>query len=361
MFLIENTIFPQQTNMTLSLSWQDCDCLAVGSLHPTVGHLLWWISIPMMLSLPILVFTAASHKCSFPIVRANVGGTCTSTWQELQQHLYPTQNAVGFAWVHRKIENDFSSASDAQDAMDSEVLPVALGPGGHIYLLDHHHTLAALDYSDYPKTKATVFISCDFSNETSARVWPALIARALAYPFGRPMGTPDALPTPVSESSIPTRIVFRPGGNTTFTDDRWRALSSFVRKVKGLGDCPKGNKYCMRGYNRACASSGSSIPFFEFRWAYLMNDAYLHAGLLWDNQTAALDFKERYKQLDDPTNVKRWQDAADALVYLCRGLATAIYKVPSTMGAMSGVLPGVVTGMDPIEKEDPDCDPPRCA
>ena len=307
------------------------------------------------------VMSLMSHKCSFPIVGASVGDTCTASWRDLQPHLRPTQNAVGFAWVHRKIEHDFSSASDAQDAMDSEPLPVVLGPGGRIYLLDHHHTLAALDFSNYHNTKTTLFISCDFSNYSATEAWPALVARALAYPYGRPASTPDALPNPISESSIPSRIVFQAGGNSTFMDDRWRALSSFVRKVKGLDDCPKVNKYCMRGYNRVCASSGSSVPFFEFRWAYLMNDAYLHTELLWDNQTAARDFTAKYKRLDDPTDVASWQDAAVDLVYLCRGLATAAYKVPSAMGAMAGTLPGVVTGMDPIKDEDPDCDLPRCA
>ena len=74
--------------------------------------------------------------------------------------------------------------------------------------------------------------------------------------------------------------------------DPWRSLASFVRKVKHLKDCEKGNKYCMRAYNRTCSPSGSGIPFFEFRWAYFFNDAFTDAAL-WTNASAAVEFTGR--------------------------------------------------------------------
>ena len=40
---------------------------------------------------------------------------------------------------------------DAQKEMDSKIVPVVLGYRNEIYPLDHHHVMAALDYSGYDK------------------------------------------------------------------------------------------------------------------------------------------------------------------------------------------------------------------
>ena len=75
---------------------------------------------------PLLQACTSCRSCRTRLLsnrRSECSDTCTASWRDLQPHLHPTQNAVGFAWVHRKIEHDFSSASDAQDTMDSEPLP----------------------------------------------------------------------------------------------------------------------------------------------------------------------------------------------------------------------------------------------
>ena len=45
--------------------------------------------------------------------------------------------------------------------MDSKIVPVVLGYNNEIYPLDHHHVMAALDYSGYDKVKRSVYsLSC---------------------------------------------------------------------------------------------------------------------------------------------------------------------------------------------------------
>ena len=61
-------------------------------------------------------------------VRGENKGPCTSSWEELQPVVRPTQADVGFAWVARKLARDFSGHKKAQAAMDDAPLPVVLGP-----------------------------------------------------------------------------------------------------------------------------------------------------------------------------------------------------------------------------------------
>jgi hypothetical protein len=297
--------------------------------------------------------------CTFPLT-INVAEQCNVEWSSLQPHLHPTQSAVGHAWVYHFLSKSFGSKKDAQETMDDKILPVVKGPDGLVFLIDHHHTLAALDFSGFVSVKATVFLSCDLSHLTVEQAWTELVSKDFGYPYGRPAGQPSALPHALDFSSLPSRLVFRPGGNTTLPDDRWRSLGSFARKVKGIVDCPHGaGKYCMRAYSRVCAPSGQSIPFFEFRWAYFMNDAYLRPTL-WENATANASFRAKFAALANTSDLDSYAAAAVDIVYLARSATAAAYSLPVSMGAMAGALPGVASGLDPIDSPDPDCSMARC-
>ena len=189
--------------------------------------------------------------------------------------------------------------------------------------------------------------------------------RGFAYLYGRPAGSADALPTTVPPESLPRTIAFRSSA-VTLADDRWRALSSFSRKVKsGPVRCPSNGNYCGRAYNRVCAAGGKRTPFFEFRWAYFYDAATLESSL-WTNTSAASAFSTANAGLVSPTpttpakDVDDWQAAADLLVYLARGAKAGEYELPSSMGALAGKLPGYVSGLTPIPQDDPVCDPPVC-
>ena len=303
-----------------------------------------------------------SSRCTFPVLAVGVGEWCTAPWALLQPHLRPTQAAVGFAWVHHKATK-FDSNKHAQKEMDDTPVPVAKGPDG-LFLLDHHHELSALDYAGYPDTEVTVFVSCDFSALSASDVWAALVSRAFAYPYGRPLHDHQSLPHLLNESALPTTIGFSASAST-FRDDPWRSLASFVRKVKELddgSDCPKhASSDCMRGYIRSCAPSGGVMPFFEFRWAYFFNDAAF-SSFLWDNHTAFSRFRAIFPAaLSDPSNSDQWHALAVPMVYLARGTVAAQYRVPGSMGTLAGALPGCVTGMQPIKDDDPDCAMLQCA
>ena len=338
---------------------------ARGMAHTLVAMMVGGTTASLSAAMtPVGLASLTPPACTLPL-SISVGAVCTIAWPAIQPVLRPTQQAVGFAWTLRKLK-DMDSAKHAQSAMDKSPLPVALGAGGSLYLIDHHHELAALDYTGYRSVKVTVFVVCDFSSLSPAEAWTALVARGLAYPYGRRVGDPDSLPHRLNETALPNTLRFSRNGSTTFVDDPWRSLASFVRKVEVLPDgkdCPKhASPDCMRGYIRTCTASGASIPFFEFRWAYFFCAAHQPSGsYLWDSATSRMRFETAYAAATaDPTAHNAWEAAGESLVYLARGLSASTYTLPSAMGAMAGRLPGVVTGLQPIDSDDPNCDTPEC-
>lgn len=313
-----------------------------------------------------LVVTAAD-SCGGDLSKLSVGDSCKESWSTLRPLLRPTQSSVGYAWVFRIFLKDMGSKGDAQDEMDGKVIPVVLGAGGVAYIIDHHHHLSALDLSGHHSVDVTLFVSCDFSS-MGTDLWDALQSRGFAYLFGRPSGAPDALPTPISPRALPSTIEFREG-NLTMADDRWRALSGFSRKVKSCDGCSSAvnkNDGC-RAYDRVCAPSGASTPFFEYRWAYLYDVASAVNTSLWPSEGAARAFGVAYGALHSPTprepakDVDDWGAAAALLIPLARGAPAGTFRVPTSMGAaMAGPLPGYRKGMEPFPHDDPDCDLPAC-
>jgi len=315
---------------------------------------------------PLLLALAHAKRKGCDLSSLEVGDQCEASWSDLRDMLRPTQRSVGYAWVFRTFLKSFGSKAAAQDEMDDKIVPVTLGANRtDAYILDHHHHLAALDLSGYKSVKVTLFISCDFSSVPASQQLAQLATRGYAYLYGRPAGSPNALPTAIDPASVPATIAFRSSA-VTMDDDRWRALSSFTRKVKdGLVDCDGSDKYCGRAYVRSCSPSGKGVPFFEFRWGYLY-DAALADASLWANASATAAFSSAYAALVSPTpsspvdDVDDWQAAAKILVYLARGAPAGTYELPSSMGTMAGKLPGYVAGFAPIDSDDPDCDPASC-
>eukprot|EP00947_MAST-08B_sp_MAST-8B-sp1_P003976 g3976.t1 len=287
--------------------------------------------------------------------------------------LKPTQQGIGYAWVQRKLENSFQSSDDAQDELKDSVVPVVVGPGAaNLYILDHHHTLMALELADSDiQDDVHVYISvvCDYRSLSTSVFWQKLVSDKFAYLLSRPAGSPKQLPSRIQPSDLPNAITTAASGG--FVDDPWRSWASFVRKIKapctGCSDCPSGNKYCNRGYSRDCASSaagGGSVPFFEFRWAYFMNDAF-NDSQLWPSSDTYAAFKavvDKLPAVSTPgkADADAWAAGASALLPLLRGASASTYVVPSTSPSIAGKLPGFHAGASPIPKEDPDCNPPTC-
>lgn len=152
--------------------------------------------------LAALVVVVAQVDASCDLATVKEGGSCSDAWSSLKPHVHTTQQAVGYAWVLSKAAK-FDSAKHAQEQMADEVqkaphscapqltprslcpligmnvlhatqprlfrqpIPVVKGPQNDVWIIDHHHTLAALDYSQYSDTVITLQVVCDYSNITT--------------------------------------------------------------------------------------------------------------------------------------------------------------------------------------------------
>jgi len=300
-------------------------------------------------------------------------GKCNNKWKNLKTLIRPTQPQVGYAWIANKLNNDFSSSNDAQSEMDDSILPAVLGPGSKIYIVDDHHTLCALDYSGYSDTTVTINIICDKRTLSEASFWTTLDNEDLAYLASHPTGKPDVLPIPISYTEMPTSFSFT-STNKVFTDDHWRSMAGYSRKVQSAASpapsCSSNDdKYCERCMFRGCVdgykTSGTGVPYFEFSWSYFMNDATFYNTKYWVSSNDLNKFKSLYLSLPDSTNIDKvdpddWLNAASYVISLCRSSTTSSYKLPSSIYPNLQSLPGYVSGYLKLDT-DPTCSAPACA
>ena len=337
------------------------------------------------------------------------GQRCTATWGETKPFVHPTQNSLGYAWLQYKVAKYFGDPGSAQAELDAKIVPVCKGPEAGAWLLDHHHMLGALDYAGFYECKPTFQVVCDFSGAASMDAfWASMAGEDGVYAFSRPRGEPNALPTAIPPGDIPATLSINATG-ASLVDNPWRALAGFSRKLPDTdGQCDKvlsgiaaddgsnrnhnsahnananaslatgrllgpwasppplppslgkGNKYCMRAYDKVCDAHGDGIPFFEFRWSYFFNDAYNNPKKLWPSKKKAKAFAALYDALPSPMATDAWFEAAAALFPLARSKDAGKYRVPKEMGTLAGPLPGYEKGDGPIPESDPDCNPPSC-
>lgn len=340
-------------------------------------------------------------------------GSCEGEWKDLKPAIHPCQSQVGFAWIYRKLKKHYSTSKDAQKEIEGEEIPVVLGPDfttsksrGRFYLVDKHHSLSALDYSGFDKTKVNLAVICDLRSEYSDEesFWGRMVQKNLVYLKSHPpsqgntsessesseesLSSSDGatfynqLPVQVDPSSLPASFEFN-RDKMTFTNDPWRALASYTRKVN-IDTAPsdscsskgneEGDKHCMRCMYRGCQRGESSEPFFEFLWGGFMNNASFITPSLWGEVTstsgsakkktarAGLEgLLEVYNKLGnehlfpgssafEKVDVDAWTKAASILIELCRF---------SDLDGTKDSLPGAVSGYKKL-KEDPSCSLPQC-
>lgn len=304
-------------------------------------------------------------------------GQCNNKWSNLKPLVMPTQSGVGFAWIKYKLDKSFTSASNAQDEIDSSPTPAVIGPDNRFYIVDDHHTLCALDYSGYTSTSVTLEVICDKRSTglTMEEFFSDLQSQGLCFLGAHPGNDPNALPVLIPYTSLPQSFDFTPT-HTSFANDPWRALAGYSRKVTtvpGFPSCGKNDdKNCERCFYRGCgsggqASSGQGVAFFEFQWAYYMNDAAIKTASLWPTKEAYEVFVSAYKLLPVSSAVATvksiepddWLAAATLLIPLCRSASVGLYSVPTSIYSGSGVLPGYALG--PVKLQaDPSCSAPSC-
>jgi len=288
-----------------------------------------------------------------------------------------TQREVGFAWIQYKLNKSFTSAKDAQNTIDDNEVPGIIGPDNYIYVVDDHHTLCALDYSGYSSTSVTFNIICDKRGQSLDEFWSYMTSHNLAYTAAHPDGKPNDLPIAISYTLLPTSFAFT-AAYISFNDDPWRSIAGFSRKVTSAAapapSCTSGvdDKYCERCMYRGCVdgfqSSGGGVAYFEFRWAYYMNDATFHNTSYWPSASALQAFQSAYNTaagvypaVMGKVNTDEWFAAADLVVSLCRAETTGSYQVPVGVFPESNsyLLPGYFSGYVKLAA-DPDCALPLC-
>eukprot|EP01034_Spumella_vulgaris_P027481 gene27481-34203_t len=229
-------------------------------------------------------------------------GTCTSKWADLKPFIRPTQPQVGYAWVQYKLHRRFSTAVDAQYEINKAPIPVVIGPGPRFYIVDGHHTFSALDFSGFNQTIVTLDVISDERNSHPDKFWHELFVRDLAYLAAHPSDNHNELPVPLTISQMPTNFSFN-STHRSLSDDPWRALVSFSRKIRS-DQCIQSSgdhKYCGRCMFRGCQDGykqrGDTVAFFEFRWSYFMNDATFYNPSIWDSEYDHMRFKSTYSLL----------------------------------------------------------------
>ena len=296
-------------------------------------------------------------------------GKCNNKWENLKSLVQPTQAQVGYAWVQYKLDNDFTSSKSAQNTMDDSILPGVIGPNNKIYIVDDHHTLSALDYSGYSTVSVTMDIICDKRGTSEEEFWSEMEKNKLVFLLAHPHNEPNKQYIAINYTQLPQTFSFT-SKDMSLTDDPWRSLAGFSRKVTTASPpaptcSSNSDKYCERCFYRGCVdgtrTTGPGVPYFEFRWSYFMVEATYYNVNLWPSSTQYSDFYLSYTQLSPSKlgsiDTTKWENVAAKSISLCRSPAAGSYVLPPYFS--SGHLPGYVSGYTPLAS-DPDCSSPTC-
>ncbi|NUO84639.1 MAG: hypothetical protein HOQ37_00875 [Cupriavidus sp.] len=154
--------------------------------------------------------------------------------------LRPTQLTLGYIHVHHKMEvtqrhADPEDREALQRFMRRHRIKTVAGPGGELYIVDHHHWARA--WLDLGYQLAPVRVLADFSDLDGAAFWKRMRELGHVHPYdehGKRQG-PRALPSTVRG----------------MRDDPYRSLAAFAREA-GAYRKP-GNAYgdfCWAGFLR---------------------------------------------------------------------------------------------------------------
>lgn len=173
--------------------------------------------------LPALLMTAllAAPAAAGPAVEARV------------LEIRPTQIAVGMVEVQTRVDHLNSlSGHDLKKYLEARPVPVVAGPGGELYMVDHHHLARAAWEAGIKKLP--VEQKADYSHLTPEQFWAKMHAESLVYPYDQY----GAGPHPVG--TLPSDV-------RGLADDPYRSLAWRVRDQGGYDKTGK--------------------PFAEFKWA----------------------------------------------------------------------------------------------
>lgn len=169
-------------------------------------------------------------------------------WSKVRDALRPTQAALGFDWVFYKLKN-FTSADAAQKYMDTKPVPYVLR-NGKLYIVDHHHTLVALDLFAR-NTGADPFVTMEQIRSFDSAGDGASLSTAAFWGFMEGKGW--AFLRDASYNRTPVEALPQDLQLASFRNDVFRSAGGFARV---FGALKRGKEL-------------SDMLFFEFRWGYL--------------------------------------------------------------------------------------------
>jgi hypothetical protein len=174
---------------------------------------------------------APSSEWSAPMERA--------LWSKIKKSLRPTQAALGYDWCFYKMQQ-FTSEDAAQRYMDSKPVPY-VQRGSKKYIVDHHHTLAALELSGFDVDITLEQVrSFDKTEQTLEGFWGYMEGRGWAF-------LRDENYNRIPIAKLPKNFAL-----SAFRNDVYRSMGGFARVFDVL---KRGKELDDR-------------LFFEFRWGY---------------------------------------------------------------------------------------------
>jgi hypothetical protein len=132
--------------------------------------------------------------------------------------LRPLQGAVGMEEVKKK-KDDIKAEFDEEwkDVVDDPI-KVVRGPGGALFITDHHHGADAWRLADHPESVCQIVKGPTFTTE--AEFWSGLRTMKLVH-------LEDADGKPIEPAQLPKSLAEMP-------DDPYRSLAWYVRKKHGF-------------------------------------------------------------------------------------------------------------------------------
>ena len=192
----------------------------------------------------------------------------SARWFEIRDSVRPTQVALGWDWTFLKLAN-FKDFDTASAYMARKPVPY-VSYRGKRYVVDHHHTLAALELSGWDvdvKMEEIFEYDADLAEE---RFWGIMEGKGWSFCW-------DAEYKRMEYSDIPKSFNL-----TAFRNDVYRSLGGFARRYKLL-------------------KRGKMLEdklFFEFQWGYFFwlhrNDAYA----LWPSSQLQRGFDRLLKMIE---------------------------------------------------------------
>jgi hypothetical protein len=194
----------------------------------------------------------------------------------LLAQLRPTQMALGYAEVARKRKEWRElPPSEAKRFLRRHRFPAVRGPGGHHYIIDHHHLGRALQ--EEKVEAATLAVLTDLSHLEKSEFWIVMALRQWAHPFDQRGRLRDF-------SAIPKKLKQLP-------DDPYRSLAAEVRRARIFHKDP--------------------TPFSEFLWADFFRRR-IPAAMLRDDPAAALTRAKKIARTRAAAHLPDWAEIGEA-------------------------------------------------